>query len=372
MNRRWPSWIAVLALAAAVGAAKWFLATHAPLSETLPGAPQGEAAYNPLYVLQRSLQRSGYQAVSYARLDVDAWPLRPGDSVVIFGEPRSLDGEQRERLLGWLAGGGHLLLRAPGGSSRNAGELFDELGIRLHEHAFDCERYSDGDRLPPRSLCGGRLQLEDSGAADALRWGEASRGHALVRGRYGEGRFTAASSLQALTADALADPLQRRLALQLLGPGLHEGGRFVLVYAADMPSWWVLLLQTAWWSLLPALLALLAWLWARQQTLGPMIPMPPQARRALLEHIQAAGELAWRTQRRPALLQALRQRFEQKLRRRDPFLAALSERERNEALAQRFGVAPASLHQALSSHLPLPPEQFLRSVALILQLSKRL
>src|SRR3546814_455640 len=77
---------------------------------------------------------------------------------------------------------------------------------------------------------------------------------------------------------------RRGLARQLLQPGWKRG-TVHLVYAANMPSLWRLLLEHAWMAWLPALLALAAWLWMRTQRFGPRLPSPEPARRALLEHV---------------------------------------------------------------------------------------
>src|SRR3546814_6146967 len=79
---------------------------------------------------------------------------------------------------------------------------------------------------------------------------------------------------------SLENPGAAELARQLLQPGWKRG-TVHLVYAANMPSLWRLLLEHAWMAWLPALLALAAWLWMRTQRFGPWLPSPEPARRAL-------------------------------------------------------------------------------------------
>ena len=74
---------------------------------------------------------------------------------------------------------------------------------------------------------------------------------------------------------------------------------------------------------LPLLLALLAWLWARMQRFGPLLPPPAAERRSLLEHIVASGEHSYRYGYAHLLHAAVRDAFLARLRRRDPQAAAL-------------------------------------------------
>src|SRR3546814_17361365 len=72
---------------------------------------------------------------------------------------------------------------------------------------------------------------------------------------------------------SLEKPGAGGLARQRLQPG-GKRGTVHLVYAANMPSLWRLLLEHAWMAWLPALLALAAWLWMRTQRFGPWLPSP--------------------------------------------------------------------------------------------------
>src|SRR5690606_31771029 len=166
-------------------------------------------------------------------------------------------------------------------------------------------------------------------------------------------------------------PAFAALARQLLQPGWKRG-TVHLVYAADMPPLWRLLLERAWMAWLPALLALAAWLWMRTRRFGPLRPSPEPGRRALLEHVQAGGEHLWRYGRASALYAAVREVFIARLRRRDPLAAALDGRAQAEAIARRTGAPVADIERALQTPRPNDGADFRHRIARLLQLRQQL
>src|SRR3546814_7677547 len=120
-------------------------------------------------------------------------------------------------------------------------------------------------------------------------WGDLDAGRSYARLAHGAGTVDVVADTSFITNRSLENPGAAELARQLLQTGWKRG-TVHLVYAANMPSLWRLLLEHAWMAWLPALLALAAWLWMRTQRFGPRLPSPEPARRALLEHVQASGE----------------------------------------------------------------------------------
>ncbi|HZF97017.1 MAG TPA: DUF4350 domain-containing protein, partial [Pseudoxanthomonas sp.] len=91
----------ILLLAAALAAVgvAWFLRTHQRVEKQVLLPPRGEASYNPLYALKKTLQADGLQVRSRQRLDLAARDLRPGDTLLILDDPRNLTPMQSQRLL---------------------------------------------------------------------------------------------------------------------------------------------------------------------------------------------------------------------------------------------------------------------------------
>src|SRR3546814_1389652 len=120
-------------------------------------------------------------------------------------------------------------------------------------------------------------------------WGDLDAGYAYARLAHGAGTVDVVADFSFITNRSLENPGAAELARQLLQPGWKRG-TVHLVYAANMPSLWRLLLEHAWMAWLPELLALAAWLWMRTQRFGPWLPSPEPVRRALLENEQRTEE----------------------------------------------------------------------------------
>jgi hypothetical protein len=192
----------------------------------------------------------------------------------------------------------------------------------------------------------------------------------FARVALGAGTVTLLTSLDFLANTALERPVAADLAAQVLAPGFGRGA-FLLVFGDDMPSLLRLIVRHGWPILVPLALALLAWLLLRGQRYGTLRPLPPPRRRALLEHVQAAGEFAFRRGRSVALHRALRDRFERRLERRDPLLAALAGEARVLALAERCALPPARVRHALAPLELHRPDQFFHSISTLAQMRLR-
>jgi len=381
--------LAVLGLLLVAGIAAWWSYNYERVEteRTLP--PRGEASYNPLYALKLALQASGVDARSRQRLQLGEVPLGKHDTVLVLSDPRTLSPADVDGLLDWVGAGGHLLVRTPrlerGAASRNAA-LLDALRLQpLPKYACmpvarppvvaGAKRGEDAAAAaarspPPFAFCGGtRFTMI---AVEPLHaWGDLDSGYAYARLAHGEGTVDVLADFGFLANGSLERPAFAALARQLLQPGWKRG-TVHLVYAADMPPLWRLLFERAWMAWLPALLALVAWLWLRTQRFGPRVPSPEPARRALLEHVQASGEHLWRYGRASALYAAVREVFIARLRRRDPLAAALDGRAQAEAIARRTGAAVADIERALQTPRPNDGADFRNRIARLLQLRQQL
>src|SRR5690606_15900087 len=224
----------------------------------------------------------------------------------------------------------------------------------------------DGADAAPFVFCGG-TRFSMLGVEPLHAWGDLDNGYAYARLARGAGTVDVAADFHFLTNGPLEQPAFAALARQLLQPGWKRG-TVHLVYAADMPPLWRLLLERAWMAWLPALLALAAWLWMRTRRFGPLRPSPEPGRRALLEHVQASGEHLWRYGRASALYAAVRDVFMARLRRRDPLAAALDGRAQAEAIARRTGATVADVETALQTPRPNDGADFRHRIARLLQL----
>jgi hypothetical protein len=145
-----------------------------------------------------------------------------------------------------------------------------------------------------------------------------------------------------------------------------------LVYAAQVPSLWRTMLQHSWMAWLPLLLALLAWLWARMQRFGPLLPAPATERRSLLEHIVASGEHLYRYGYAHRLHDAVRAAFLRRLRRIDPQAAALEGEPQFAAIAERFDLPSHEVRAALSAPVARDHAAFRTRIATLIRLHNTL
>ena len=414
MIRRRTLLLAVLALAVGAMAVFGFRALFEPVTtrERLP--PTGEARFNPLYALMRSLQAQGVPARSFASLGPTALALGAKDTLVLYTQPEAITGTQTRRLITWVRGGGHLVMPGPG-YGETPGPLAEALKLRAIDLDVDededaeedepgaasdeidakalpswsrdlCTRLSTSPPPPWQSpkarrnapagtderavleLCGPRFTSELRGFR--LRGGDSLRGYRFGRVALDRGLVTV-MPLHLLGNANLEKPIATDLAYQLLAPRLGQGAVH-LVYSADVPSLAQLLIAHGWRALLPALLALAAWLLWRSQRFGPRVPAPTENRRALLEHVQAAGEFAYRRGRMLALHAAVLASFRKRLALRDPLLAALAGEAQVAALAERLSLDPERVRRALAPIGLQRPDVFLHCISTLVLMRNRL
>jgi hypothetical protein len=375
MSRR--GWLIAMAMLIPLAAlAAWWFDTFERVAEDVATPLHGEARYNPLYGLKKVLQSRGIEVASRANLNLQAMALAPGDTLVLDADVRSLNHDQVSDLLDWVGDGGHLIFSLPQGSEGRGGDLLDALGLSVVSHSA-CLKWPVGGSADAARYCSRfafKFKPDKAGSAKTERFqllvGDGKKGYVMGRRAREDGSWLVGANLNFLRTRELNEPGNAALAWQTLAPMLDKG-KVHLVYAADVPPWYVLIVQRGWPALLPVLLALLAWLWMRSQRFGPLLPLAPAHRRALREHIQAAGEFTFRRGRAVALYAPVRRAFNEHLRRDDPALAALDGDPLVGALAARSGRPLAEVQQALNPVDLGRPEQFFATIATLTELRTR-
>ncbi len=341
-----------------------------PFDSEIRLPPKGKALFNPLYGLERSLIRRGTPTQSHARLDMTQLALRPGDGLVLVADPQQLPKVQADALLAWVRGGGHLVIGMSDELNDDPGPIFSVLSITQFDEDWRCERLQHGRKKNAvQLLCGGQ-RFEWSEGTPRLSWGDSDHGFVFARFAQGQGSIDVLSELDFLSNREIERDVNWQLAYQVLAPALN--GRMSLIYEVEAPTVWDVLLDRGWAILAGAGLALLAWLLMRSQRFGPLLPVEPVARRALLEHVQAAGEHAWRRGAARELHAALRDAFLARLRRRDPMALALQGELRIDYLAKKLAVDPARIRTALIPPPIFHAESFREAIASLIQLGLRL
>ena len=407
--RRRNSWIAVAVLAfcgLAVGA---FLATHERVEVQQPTPPNAEARANPLHGLTLALRAAGQTVETKGHLALRREPPpRRGTLVLLYPEAQVETADDADALMAWVAEGGRLVLPMPRGETAPAlaDLLRDELGVealRGAAAAIDCAKLVlPGHAAPPppkagtsasitfqrhdgvQVVCGTPFAVSE--AVDARRvWPKAAQAR-LARLPYGDGEVVVAGSLDLLENPMLsrefsvgdeadASKAARRrdgrtaVVAQLAASWLEGDAVWLVAYRGGSLS--ALLAREGWPFFLGSGLALLAWLLRRSQRLGPLVPSPMAHRRALMEHIEAAGQFAFRSDHGAVLHARLREAVLERLALRHA-LARLDDDTLATALADRSRLPVDTLRRALALPRKATHEQFRDAVATLTTVLHRL
>jgi hypothetical protein len=371
----------------ALGFASWWFHTFERVVKVDHLPPRGEAAYNPLYALKLAMNADNRPTKSYQRiemaLDDASGRFGANDTVLMLGDPRNITSQDAADLMQWVAAGGHLIVRTPpmGDTIENTVKIpiLSELGLEVEADPDWDESHCKGLRVPGAEedhveFCEGRhFYLLDDGPEIRLSWDDKDEQTSVfARFVHRRGTIDVLADMDFLRNDKLEEVPHYALALQLFEPNRDENGTIRLIYSADLPSLLDLIWRYGWMIVAPLILALVLWLWLRTERFGPQFPSPAVERRSLLEHIQASGDHLYRYGHSGTLYNEVLQAFMNRLRRRDPYAAALEGPARVEAIARRTGISVNEVDEALRYPRPRDSRDFVLRIAKLLQLRRRL
>ena len=363
----------------------WWLHTYKRVSKEIELPLRGAASYNPLYALQKTLEKAGLKVQSHADFRLDLLNLQPHDTLLVEGHIQHLSEADAQKLVAWVRDGGHLLTSLPVAEVLSFSDEFDADANTnddedVDSDSDDSESASESEFIMPgrnnavlRAL---RIQVRKSPACVQLRiatpnaehswcpksrfvvakgtpldwhwaWGDTAAGYVMGHAEYGAGTVTLASSFKLLSSKSLKRKENQVLARQLFVAAVARNQAVHIIYGHAVPPFYVLLLRLAWPILLPLTLALLLWAYARAGRFGPLRAFTYTPRRALSEHISAAGEFAYRRGRFDVLYQAMRDAALAKLFRKHPQLRDFSGTELAQAIAEICALPQAQVHNAL-------------------------
>ena len=363
--------------------------------------PTEQARREPYLAAVRFLEGLGVtvqQEQGLSRLDgkLEA-PLPSTDDVILLIDTFGILSRSRaERLRQWVNEGGRVILgaRNPYVSDRELEQdaLFDLYGVTVQRgidaHLDDEEvPRTIRDLLAPNDPCSRLLtpfrfrfanDSQDIQVAfpdwltletenDAVTAGlEDSLGPRLLQFEEGAGHITFLTSTELWTNPYIGCHDNAYMLAQLA----VTDGKVWLLVNQEAPSLLQLLWQRAWLWLLALLLWVALFLWRRAVRFGPIIQMPSEHRRRLLEHIEAGAGFLWRHRQREGLIAPLREqvwaRAKQRLGHQGDSPAGLYK-----ALAQLTDIPVASVERALAG--PVTDEAaFIRAVSNLKTMKERL
>ncbi len=374
MNSKWIGITVLVLLAGLVGwGVYWFLSNYERQYREVRVGVSPEARRNPFLAAERFLRQLGLDAESVAGREYLLRPPAETGVLLVNRLSPDLSPDHEEALLAWMEGGGHLIVTAhrewDEDGERAGNPLLERYGVRLRiqlpseepeasqegedgkdseDSKDECEPcdpltvafpgHRDGVRV---AFQNGRWLEETTDLAD---WAvEREDGAHLLQFRIGQGRLTVLSDHQYLVNDHIGEQ-DHALFLALL----TEGERRVwLLYSSRMPSLFTLLWRAAPYLMLSVLVLAGLWLWSQTLRTGPLLRRETRVRRNLLEHLDAAANYAWQTDRAGGMFQTSQKVLEQGWRRRHPGLDRLEQTQRCEKIAELAGIAGPAVEAAL-------------------------
>jgi hypothetical protein len=351
------------ALVVVLLAAAFFLAFERVEVE-LDTGPSPAARRDPMLAAQRLLAELGVPSEGVGTLE----PLPPPDHVVVaLAGESALEEVTAERLAGWVASGGRLLIGHDEALVAAIGFEAGPIEIEAESELAVVEVWSRPGLRHPVELSRRRFFVLQAEPPPFLGgpWAEDGTliedSTALVRVTHGAGWVTFLSDADLFTNDRLGQHQHAALLASLATVGgVPKGARFVRWLA--YPSLGTLVLRHGWPICAGAALVLGAWVWRVSRRRGPLVADPEPSRRSLLEHIRATASFHARHLDLAELVGASRRALLQRAAERVADVGGLPELERARRIASVAGVDAPSLERALLGAMPATPDDAARTI----------
>ncbi|MCU7844403.1 MAG: DUF4350 domain-containing protein [Candidatus Thiodiazotropha sp. (ex Monitilora ramsayi)] len=349
------AWVAVLLLLLFIvgSIGYWFWQNFEPVAEQVRTDMSTPARRNPWLAAERLLGRLGVGVESRSGRQYLTTP--PDETGVLFvkdlGAP--LPQARQTDLLSWVERGGHLVI-SPGRmiDDETGHPLLQYFGIETNASLFEPEEV---DETLTIALPDSEEEMEIGFDPDRWFLVESQYDHWEIPGDgnpqllvfpWGDGRVTFLSDNRYWDNKRIGDE-DHALLLARLSAGYD---RAWLLYSSQMPSLLQLLWQWAPYLSISLILLIALTLWRMMERTGPRRMLVDSQRRNLLEHLKAASEYAWSTDPSTGLLEGARRQVEKRWLATHPLLQRLEQSERCQWLAERTGLTPQSIEQALYGH----------------------
>jgi len=351
----------LVVLAAVLACVAGFFALYERKDVEIDVPPSGKAATDHFYALERVMQRMGVATHALGYIPVE------DESLAVLGvNPANLDRNDAENLLDFVSDGGTLVLPtgSPAVTERASfwKSVAEDTGLKTSGYGCLSIEGKPGEKA--YSWCGPRMKMTPAVRVDGI--GDAT-GDLLATVRYGDGKIILVPSLAPFVDRGLEDPIARRLVARLLNAD-DTRQSIALVYRVEGARIWSLLFTKGWAAMLAFAILLAAWAVSQASRLGPLRDAPRADRRALVEHVQAAGEFLYGRDRGRGLHARVCVGVLARARRLDPGTDGLDGELLYARLAERFDEAPADIARAFRP--PADANAFRESIAILSRLRR--
>ena len=312
---------AVVLVVAVLGGAVWFFNNFERVPDREWTGYQGEARRNGFLAAERLLDRMGMR-VRHLKTPIELRELPPNGTLILPARRNALAPAERERLTGWVDGGGHLVVENE--NHRLPDPVLDSLGVKREPVKLPGQIRPTEVRLPHApealkvTLASDRTLIAPAGAFQV----QGNKATQLVHFKRGRGQVTVLNDFGFMRNWSIGQNDHAEFLWQLVRfqPGTAAVFVFDNPQKLSLVQW---LTDNAWAVLAAGALLLVAWLWRIAPRFGPIAPDPEPARRRLLDHLRASGRFQWSAGGAATLAEAAREAALRRVARAQPDFAGL-------------------------------------------------
>lgn len=395
--------IGVLSVVAVLWYGYWFSQNFEEKIKEVRTDISPEARKNHFLAAELFLKRFDREVESHAGHDIFSVKPAQNDTIVLGGPSSMFLDRNHEQLLDWVKAGGNLILVPKGkyldedtDEEDETNPLLAELGVELvlidnwedvsdscEEDPESCDTESDDKSETEKKDDNGVVTVSfrtshpgeykarfmddrylfDGNDMATVLVGETSAPN-LLRYSLEGGTVTVLSDINLFTNTAIGEFDHAYLLHQLV----EDSDKVWIFYSADMPSLLTLLWQRApYLSAITVFLLLMAG-WRMLLKSGPQLRPQFEARRNLLEHLDASAEYSWRIDKARVLFANNRLAVEQAWRRRHPQLGSMEQNERCEWIGEKIGITGRAVERTLYDDIT-SEQDFIRASAVMQKLA---
>jgi len=374
------SWSIIFIASLITGYLYWFYTSFDKVITQVDIGPVKEVKVNPFYAAEKLLLKVGKTATSHRNYSLLDSQLETIDSLIIESTRVGLTETKRALINDWLNAGGHLILLATEvynddlGTSRDV--FLDELGIRLYssnDYGWDVDdelRFTnltfEGTDVATKIEIGYNYYLQDvSGEATYVGGNESS--DLFAQYKVGEGMVSVLTDMDVWKNNYIDDYDHAMFLYQLIG-----GGQTIwFLYNTEQPSLWSSMISLIPMVIISFLLIIIAVLFSAGWRKGSPRSDDKLEQREIMQHIEAAGEFSYRSDDGKALLKALNESLESKLRYSIHQYNRLDQANKRLKISQLTGITEKDLAIIWQSE-ELGHDIFVSKVLMIQEIKRRL